>query len=213
MSPLQATRVQQKIAADKALLRFHLRRQRLRYPASVETEVGFHRALVAEVQKRQVPCTLAAFLPLETEPPITGALAELVQLGHRVLVPVVLPERQLGWVRWSPDAPTGTNALGIREPTGRRLGASAFYEADLRLVPALAYSSSGRRLGQGGGYYDRLFEGLGSRSLNSATLGVVFEREILDALPADSWDAQLGFALTEKGVRRLGVSCVQEPVE
>lgn len=148
--------------------------------------------------------TIAAFLPLPTEPPILDGLACAHRAGHRVFVPVVLPQGQLAWVLWSPAAPLATNALGISEPQGERLGPEAFLDADIRLVPALAYDIQGNRLGQGGGYYDRLLELLPAQELDASTLGVVFSREILDGLPHAEWDATLSYALTEHGVQQLG---------
>lgn len=148
--------------------------------------------------------TIAAFLPLPTEPPLLPALTRAVAEGYRVLVPVVRPQRQLAWVEWHPQVEHTVNSLGIVEPVGEYLGSEAFLQADLRLVPALAYDVAGRRLGQGGGYYDRLFEQLGPLAQDPSTVGVVFEREILDALPADSWDARLRFVATEQALHRLG---------
>ncbi|MFW0118355.1 5-formyltetrahydrofolate cyclo-ligase [Rothia sp. CCM 9417] len=148
--------------------------------------------------------TIAAFLPLPTEPPILDGLAYAHRAGHRVFVPVVLPQGQLAWVLWSPVAPLVTNALGISEPLGQRLGAEAFLEADIRLVPALAYDMHGNRLGQGGGYYDRLLKLLPAQAMDASTLGLVFSREILDGLPHAEWDATLNYALTEQGLRQLG---------
>lgn len=98
--------------------------------------------------------------------------------------------------------PLGRNSLGIDEPLGQPQGPELFLKADLRLVPALAFDRSGRRLGQGGGYYDALLAALPAPDLAS-TYGVIYAREILDGLPADPWDAQLTRLLTEKGVRVL----------
>ncbi|MDO4898192.1 MAG: 5-formyltetrahydrofolate cyclo-ligase [Rothia sp. (in: high G+C Gram-positive bacteria)] len=205
--------IAQKVAADKSKLRFYLRRQRNRLAPTQNAAQGFATWIGQEVENRGHRLTVAAFLPLKSEPPITDALTQLVSQGHRVLVPVVLPQRQLGWVQWNPNTPCELNVLGISEPVGERLGSAAFCEADLRLVPALALSSRGRRLGQGGGYYDRLFELLGDRANQRSTLGVVFDREILDDLPAHDWDAVLGYALTESGVKELGTCASNKTVE
>lgn len=191
-------------AQAKAFVRSYLRRRRTHNPPHQETAQGFERALAPLWQSLPAGSTLAAFLPLPTEPPLLPALTRAVAEGYRVLVPVVRPRRQLAWVEWQPQVEHTVNALGIVEPVGERHGAEAFIQADLRLVPALAYDLAGRRLGQGGGYYDRLFEQLGSLAQDPSTVGVVFEREILDGLPADSWDATLRFVATEKTLHRLG---------
>lgn len=191
-------------AHAKALARSYLRRRRDQHPADASTAQDFERTLAPLWRALGPGSTLAAFLPLSSEPPLLPALSQAVDEGHRVLVPVVRPQRQLAWVEWHPQVEHTVNSLGIVEPVGEYLGSEAFVQASLRLVPALAYDVAGRRLGQGGGYYDRLFEQLGPLAQDPSTVGVVFEREILDGLPVDSWDARLRFVATEKSLHRLG---------
>ena len=63
---------------------------------------------------------------------------------------------------------------------GRFLGPDA-----LALVPCLAASRDGVRLGRGGGYYDRFLAGFAGRALLACPAALVF-----DTLPADPWDAR-----------------------
>ncbi|QUY43898.1 5-formyltetrahydrofolate cyclo-ligase [Acaryochloris marina] len=74
-------------------------------------------------------------------------------------------------------------------------------EIDLILVPAVACDRNGYRLGYGGGYYDRL---LASPSwADIPTIGIVFERDLLEQLPTESWDQPLKAICTEKGIAKL----------
>ncbi|MFC2745177.1 MAG: 5-formyltetrahydrofolate cyclo-ligase, partial [Rothia dentocariosa] len=148
------------IALDKQILRSQIRPQRLiaknaRTAAEHEQMTQHYRdhilSLIPEDAQAQ---TIAAYLPTASEPPITAALHELHARGHRILVPVVRPARTLAWVVWDPHVEHPLNGLGIAEPEGEEYDTQAFVAADLRLVPALAYARNGRRLGQGGGYYD-----------------------------------------------------------
>lgn len=142
--------------------------------------------------------TIAAFLPLESEPPILPALNYLQKRGHQILVPTVEPKRQLDWVHWTPDVEYIENSLGIREPRGERMGTVGFNAANVHLIPALAFETTGVRLGQGGGYYDRL---LTSQVSNSPfTFGIAFSHEIVPELPQNNWDVQLSRVLTEEGI-------------
>ncbi len=63
---------------------------------------------------------------------------------------------------------------------------------DLFVVPALAYDTMGCRLGHGGGYYDRLLSGI-----LSPVIGLAFEFQILDHLPASSTDRKVDQIMTE----------------
>ena len=65
---------------------------------------------------------------------------------------------------------------------------------DLILVPAVACTKSGDRLGYGGGFYDRFFATL-TRKIT--TIGIVFNCCLAETLPTDSWDKSLDFVCTE----------------
>ncbi len=66
---------------------------------------------------------------------------------------------------------------------------------DLALVPAVAVTRAGDRLGFGGGYYDRY---LARRALVKAAL--CFSFQVVDSLPAERYDIRMNFLITEKGI-------------
>lgn len=144
--------------------------------------------VLARVDAEQPDC-VAAYEPLRTEPGSTQILTALHERGVRVLVPLIQPDRDLDWVTWTPD--------GI----GSALGVTAIGAAGLVLVPALAVALDGTRLGRGGGSYDRA---LGRCSAGALTAALLFEDEVLPALPRDPWDRPVDFALTPQGWQRVG---------
>lgn len=97
--------------------------------------------------------TVCAYASFGTEPDTTELIEALVERGTRVLLPVLLPDADLDWAAY--DARFQPGRFGLREPVGERLGAEAIRTADAALVPALAVSPAGHRLGRGGGSYDR----------------------------------------------------------
>ena len=132
---------------------------------------------------------VAAYEPLRTEPGSVELLAELHAREVLVLVPVTLPDRDLDWVRWTPDGP------------GTARGPDAVAAAELVLAPALAVGRDGVRLGRGGGSYDRA---LARCAHGAVTAALLFPEEVLAAVPADPWDRAVEFAVTPDGWRRLG---------
>lgn len=66
---------------------------------------------------------------------------------------------------------------------------------DVLLVPLLAVTLSGVRLGQGRGYYDRAITVLRRRQPIIA-IGIAWECQIAPALPADPWDMPLDIIAT-----------------
>lgn len=200
------------IALDKQILRARIRPHRLKARAargeSKQQELAgrYLQAITSLIPEHSGPLTIAAYLPTKAEPPITEALTQLHGDGHRILVPVVRPGRTLAWVEWDPQVAHPLNSMGIAEPEGEEYGPEAFIAADIRLVPALAYGQNGRRLGQGGGYYDRLLPKLAEKTLREATVGVVFSDEVYETIPFDTWDATLHRVLTENGVHKMATS-------
>lgn len=97
--------------------------------------------------------TIAAYVSIGDEPG-TGPLIEaLAAAGKRVLLPVLQDDNDLDWAPYDGEFRPGR--FGLREPAGSRLGVEAISSADLVLVPGLAASARGDRLGRGGGSYDR----------------------------------------------------------
>ncbi len=70
-------------------------------------------------------------------------------------------------------------------------------EIDVLLLPGLAFDLYGNRLGRGAGYFDRLLP----RCRDGATrVGVVPAELVVDLLPVDDRDVQVGMLATEEGV-------------
>jgi 5-formyltetrahydrofolate cyclo-ligase len=79
---------------------------------------------------------------------------------------------------------------------GPRLGAAAVGTADVVIVPALAVSRDGQRLGRGGGYYDRAL--LLARP-DAVVVAVVFDEELVDELPTEAHDRRVAVVVTPSG--------------
>lgn len=67
---------------------------------------------------------------------------------------------------------------------------------DVVIVPGLAFTSGGDRLGQGGGWYDRVLARLRP---DCATIGVCFAEQLVDELPTDDHDVRLQRVITDAG--------------
>ena len=93
------------------------------------------------------------------------------------------------------DLEPGT--LGIREPIPDRCPLVNPDGVDFALVPGVAFDKRARRLGYGGGFYDRLLTGglPEGTPLVSGAFGV----QIVDEVPTDPHDAPVDLVVTEKG--------------
>ncbi len=70
---------------------------------------------------------------------------------------------------------------------------------DVVIVPGLAFTAAGDRLGQGGGWYDRF---LAHVRADCTTVGVCFAEQLVDSLPVEPHDVTLDHVVTDRGVVR-----------
>jgi 5-formyltetrahydrofolate cyclo-ligase len=131
----------------------------------------------------------------------TALLAdEAWKAGKEVLLPRVSPFSP-GIMRLLPY-PRGqalvANRFGIPEPEPCPRPPEEDRAPEIVIVPGLAFDGKGRRLGSGGGYYDRLFAGQSMRA--AIRIGLAYAFQIVDALPAEAWDAPMHAVATEEGI-------------
>ena len=128
--------------------------------------------------------TVAAYVPLPAEPGGAARVGALAAAAPRLLLPVLLPSRDLDWSVY--DGTLAPGPLGLSEPTSPRLGVDAVRSLDLMLVPALAVALDGTRLGQGGGSYDRVLP-----RVTAPTITLLHPGELLASVPADPHDQRV----------------------
>ena len=131
--------------------------------------------------------------------PLEPDLSLTLPLFPRVLLPVLVDEAGAGlaepsWGIWEGGSlahPPGKPA----QPTTTPLPVRAIGEADLIVVPALAVSLDGTRLGQGGGWYDRT---LPHRAPVAPVAAVVFDEEVLapGSIPREEHDVRVDAIIT-----------------
>ncbi len=144
--------------------------------------------------------TVAAYLSVGTEPGTGELLDALLEAKKRVLLPVLLADNDLDWSLYTGRANIMQAARGLTEPIGARLGVDAIRTADMVLVPGLAASPTGTRLGRGGGSYDRALARISARTPVAV---VLYDDEVGVAVPAEPHDKPVTHALTPTGVQRL----------
>lgn len=89
---------------------------------------------------------------------------------------------RIAFVEWLPDAPWEKGAFGIPEPTGGK--EIAVENCDAALVPGVAFSKDGSRVGRGKGYYDQALAFLaeGSRPRPPVLFGICHDFQIAENL-------------------------------
>lgn len=153
-------------------------------------------AQIVTLAEQQSVGSLAAFLSAPTEPPTAALLHWAADCQMPVLLPRTRPDGALDWV-WAAEVEDTITHLGIPEAQGPLAEAQAIEHVDLIIIPALAVSPRGARLGQGGGFYDRTLAAL---SHVPPTAALVFDEEVLDDLPLEPHDHPIDMIITPKRV-------------
>jgi 5-formyltetrahydrofolate cyclo-ligase len=135
---------------------------------------------------------VAGFWPIGSEIDTRPLLAALAARGQPVLLPLTPPPGGvLRFRAWTPGAALVAGRGGTLEPAEGAEGVPGFV-----LVPLLAFDAAGRRLGYGGGYYDRTLPLLQGAGL----LGVAYAAQQVPEVPAGPQDFRLPRIATDQGV-------------
>jgi 5-formyltetrahydrofolate cyclo-ligase len=143
-------------------------------------------------------CCVFAYYPLPDEVDIVPLLRSVLAAGKHLYLPRIarLAAGEMAAVEVTSLKDLDKGRFDILEPRGgqplRRLSS-----IDLVIVPGRAFDAKGRRVGRGGGYYDRFFEKLDPRAKR---IGVAFQCQIVDEAPAEAWDALVDMVVTEEGI-------------
>ena len=128
--------------------------------------------------KNKIVCT---YIHTDSEVDITNDL-----IGYKQLITsyLVLSDIELCLYK----KPFIKNALNILEPENP----IKIKEVDVFLVPGVAFTASGKRLGRGGGYYDKLL----SKYPDTLKIGITFNERIMQDLPTESHDISMDYVFT-----------------
>jgi 5-formyltetrahydrofolate cyclo-ligase len=169
---------------DKATLRRELRAKRLAFAG----DAGAIDRLLTPLLSREG--AMAGYIAHKGEPDILPFLLKAFHMGHTIVLPLpVSGDGSMHFARWHPDIVMERGLLGIPQPVGGEP-----IEPAIVLAPLLGFDRAGRRLGQGGGYYDRWF----AQHPHAMRVGIAWSVQEIETLPSEAWDVPLHAIVTEK---------------
>jgi 5-formyltetrahydrofolate cyclo-ligase len=187
----------------KTKIRKHLRAQRRSLSAA---DHGRRSGLAAKAVTRlpmfKAGNRIALYLPFDRETDTAALIRAARRRGVRVFVPVIV-DRRHGRIRFYPlDGRTRRGVFGISVPkrTARPLSPRWL---DLIVVPLVGIDAGGRRLGMGGGFYDRALEFRRRRRRwqGPHLVGLAFDCQRIESAYAEPWDVSLDSLATESGLQ------------
>lgn len=131
-------------------------------------------------------------------------LQHCLQMGIKCYLPVLDDATSaLKFVEFTNSSQLINNKYRIPEPLAEnQFSYISAQNLDVVLLPLVAFTENGLRLGMGGGYYDRTFAFLANSSNNSnikkpKLIGIAYDLQCVESLPTETWDIDLHGVATE----------------
>lgn len=133
---------------------------------------------------------VAIYAPLPHEVNLLPLLQEYPQ--HRYVFPLCLPEHKLRFHQvCKPGQEMVPGAMGILAPAAHTPAVEP-QEIDLLIVPGVAFTRAGERLGYGGGYYDRYIP----QCTRARIIALAYDEQLVDTLPTEPHDLRIPAIIT-----------------
>ncbi len=144
--------------------------------------------------KKWKPNTIFTYMAFGTELDLQSLL-QCCPKQQKWAIPKVVAKGVMHYHLWEPGVPLQKNRWGIDEPvTGAKVFPS---QKDMVIIPCVGVDHSGIRLGYGGGFYDRYFQGVSGLRL----VGAIFSQQLIPLLPRESHDLRVGWICDEISLR------------
>lgn len=137
--------------------------------------------LLAQSPIYQSAKTIYGYLPYNQEVRTVPMLERALRDGKKVAVPKVYGDT-MRFIYLEDMSCVETGYAGIPEPVADEPVAED--QTALVLMPGLAFTKDGDRMGYGGGFYDRFL----AEEPNHPTVALCYEFQILESLPTEEYD-------------------------
>lgn len=139
---------------------------------------------------------VSGFLPIRSEIDLRPLMKLLDASGVRLCLPVVLDKQTIVFREYVP----GGNLIGTGFGTSGPDENSKILDPEIMLVPLAAFDAQGNRIGYGAGHYDRAIARLHAAGKSPRLIGVAFDCQRVQSVPAEAHDVSLHTVLTESGL-------------
>jgi len=162
-----------------------------RAPAGTERSQRSLEEILAQLLAHLRPRVVFAYLSKAGEVGTRTVIEHLLAEGITLVVPSLVDRTRMVATRFPGWQALRPGALGILTPPSKE---ACTETVDLVLVPGLAFSTRGARLGYGAGYYDRWL----AAHPAATRVGLAFEYQLSEQVPVAAHDEPLDYLVTER---------------
>lgn len=130
-----------------------------------------------------------------SEPDIPAFIDEILTQNITVCLPRIHDSTTMDFYQIQQDEKLQANQFGIAEPLKEPAKLISPIELDAIIIPGLAFTGDGKRLGRGKGYYDRYLRQVHSDCLK---IGVCYSYQIQESIFTDELDLDVDLVISEK---------------
>lgn len=142
--------------------------------------------------------TVLFYASFRSEVETLSMMRESLEMGKRVAVPQVDKERyRLRLYEIKDMNELSPGYMGIPEPSLPDERLVSLDDIDLVIIPGVGFDYSGRRLGYGAGYYDKL---LSNMDRKIPFIALAYEEQLVSSIPLELHDVKLDMIITDKRV-------------
>ena len=156
---------------------------------------------IAEVGATAIDCgpgdIVSGFWPMRSEVDTRPLMSALRERGARLCLPAILDKTTIVFRELVRGAEMVDMGFGTVGPGAD----AAVLDPTIMLVPLAAFDAQGQRIGYGGGYYDRAIARLHENGFHPRLVGIAFDCQEVERVPAEAHDVPLPCILTESGLR------------
>ncbi|KAH9503239.1 hypothetical protein Btru_068521 [Bulinus truncatus] len=161
----------------------------------IQSSVVVNKVLSSEMFKESQK--ISVYLPMKSEINTLPLLKSIFNSGKQCFIPQFKYDDMimLKLESWEDYERLPVDSWGITQPTkfDASNDANFFGGLDLILVPGLAFTKDGRRLGRGKGYYDRYLKKCEEMGKRPKTIGLLFKEQLVENIPISGNDKLVDF--------------------
>lgn len=178
---------------DKKLLRTEIREKKARLSEDYKKEASEKIAeLFLSSPAYKKAGSVFVYISRSDEPDTKGIIDTALTDKKAVYVPKCISEGIMIPVKIDTKTKFSRGYKGIREPIATST-LSEDFSADIAVIPCLSASYDGKRLGHGGGFYDRFLQ-----KNETFNVCLCFKELILSDIPTDNYDIFMDAVITEE---------------
>ena len=169
-------------------------------PAAERIAASKKLAVYADTLDLKAGAIVSGFLPIRSEIDLQPLMNLIGTQGTRLCLPVVLDKQTIVFRAYENGATLVSTGFGTSGPDET----AEVLDPDVMLIPLAAFDDTGNRIGYGAGHYDRAIARLHAAGKNPRLIGVAFDCQRVQSVPAEIHDVSLHTVLTETGLYMVG---------